>query len=127
GEKVSTWEGFIEVATAASAAGKFVCDSAGSILTLGNNQDGFAYFEKSGDEVIPTVDTPELKENFTRAVEFANNKLCANVVPGSPEWSAAAAQGTLVGFTGPVYNQNGLKKAVTDSVGQWRVTVTPGG
>lgn len=127
GEKVSSWEGYIEVATAAAKAGKFACDAASSVLTLGNNQDGFAYFERSGDQVVPAVDTPELKENFTRAIDFVNADLCANVVPGSPEWSAAAAQGNLVGFTGPIYNQNGLKRAVTDSAGQWRVTYTPGG
>jgi cellobiose transport system substrate-binding protein len=127
GEKVATWEGYVEVASAAAKAGKFACDAASSVLTLGNNQKGFAYFQRQGDQVVPAVDTPELKENFIRAITFVNDGLCANVVPGSPEWSAAAAQGTLIGFTGPIYNQNGLKRAVTDSVGQWRVTATPGG
>lgn len=127
GEQVATWEGYVELAAAAVAAGKFVCDAASSVLTLGNNQVGFAYFQQEGDQVVPAIDTPELKQSFTRAIEFVNDGLCANVVSGSPEWSAAAAQGTLVGFTGPIYNQNGLKRAVTDSAGQWRITQTPGG
>ena len=127
GEQVSTWDDYIEVAAAAAEASKFACDAASSVLTLGNNQAGFAYFAREGEEVVPAVDTPELKANFTRSIDFVNDGLCANVVPGSPEWSAAAAQGTLVGFTGPIYNQNGLKRAATDSAGQWRVTSTPGG
>lgn len=127
GEQVATWDGYLELARAVAATGRFACDEPASVLTLGNNQKGFAYFAKNGAEVVPTVDTPVLEENFLRAAEFATGGLCANVTPGSPEWNAAASQNSLVGFTGPIYNQNGLKESVTDSVGQWRVTTTPGG
>jgi hypothetical protein len=37
----------------------------------------------------------------------------------------SGSSGHLCWLHRPIYNQNGLKKAVTDSVGQWRVTVTP--
>lgn len=127
GERVATWDGYRELARAVAATGRFVCDEPASVLTLSNNQVGFSYFEKTGDDVVPIVDSPVLSENFLRAGEFASEKLCANVTPGTPEWNAAAAQNTLVGLTGPIYNQNGLKESVAESAGRWRVTSTPGG
>ncbi len=127
GRQVATWDGYLDLARAVAATGRFVCDEPASVLTLSNNQKGFAYFADNGAGPEATVDAPVLRENFLRAAEFASGGLCANVTPGSPEWNAAAAQDSLVGFTGPIYNQNGLKQSVTDSIGQWRVTTTPGG
>ncbi len=126
-DAVGSWEQYRELAEAAAANGQFVCDHAGQVYQSRIAQNGYAYFERSGDAEVNIVDSPISHDAFLAAAQLAQDGLCANAEPYTPEFNAALTQESIIGFIGPAWEDGLLKSAGELQTGSWRVATVPGG
>ncbi|MEV5069732.1 extracellular solute-binding protein [Microbacterium sp. LMI12-1-1.1] len=124
---IDSWDAYRELATAAAGAGSFVCDHAGQVYQARLAQEGYAYFEQEDGEDVNIVDSPISHDAFVETASLAQDGLCANAEPYTPEFNAALTQEDIVGFVGPAWEDGLLKSAGELQSGNWRVTTVPGG
>lgn len=125
--EVDSWEAYRELAESAAAAGSFVCDHAGQIYQARLAQEGYAYFELEDGEDVNIVDSPVSRDAFVESAALAQDDLCANAEPYTPEFNAALTQEDIVAFVGPAWQDGLLKSAGEQQSGNWRITSVPGG
>lgn len=125
--EVSTWDAYRDLAETAAKSGSFVCDHAGQVYQSRLNQNGYAYFESKDGEDVSIADSPISHDAFVETAALAQDGLCANAEPYTPEFNAALTQEDIVGFVGPAWEDGLLKEAGAEQSGQWRVTTVPGG
>lgn len=126
-EQVDSWEAYRELAEAAAATGQYVCDHAGQNYQARLGQHGYAYFEQQDGEPVNAVDSPISRDAFVESAALAQDGLCTNTEPYTPEWNAAMTQDDIVGFVGPAWEDGILQSAGEQQSGSWRVTTVPGG
>lgn len=125
---LDTWDAYRELAEKASGAGTYVCDHAGQTYQARLAQEGYAYFEPGADgQDVNVVDSPVSHDAFVASAELAQDGLCADAEPYTPEFNAALTQESIVGFVGPAWEDGLLKSAGEKQAGRWRVTGVPGG
>lgn len=126
-EAVDSWDTYRELAEAAAAAGSFVCDHAGQVYQARLAQNGYAYFALEDGQEVNIVDSPISRDAFVESAALAQDGLCANAEPYTPEFNAALTQEKIAGFVGPAWEDGLLKSTGELQAGNWRVTTVPGG
>lgn len=126
-EALADWDTYKEFAETARENDKYLCDSASQVLNLQGQQQGYQWFQNDNGTIVNDFDNPINRETYDYAVEWANNGLCANVAPYTPEWNAAVTQKSLIGFIAPSYEMGILKPAAEADAGSWRTADPVGG
>ncbi|GAA5202891.1 ABC transporter substrate-binding protein [Microbacterium jejuense] len=124
---VDSWDAYRELAQAAAASGSFVCDHAGQVYQARLAQEGYAYFALEDGKDVNIVDDADAHDAFVESAALAQDDLCADAEPYTPEFNAALTQEDIVGFVGPAWEDGLLKSAGELQSGKWRVTTVPGG
>ncbi|WP_162606475.1 ABC transporter substrate-binding protein [Jiangella asiatica] len=125
--EIDSWEAYRELAEATAATGQYVCDHAGQVYQARLAQQGYAYFEQQDGEAVNAVDSPISHDAFVESAALAQDGLCTNTEPYTPEWNAAMTQEDIVAFVGPAWEDGLLQSAGEQQSGAWRVTTVPGG
>lgn len=125
--EVDTWDAYRELAQQAADEDVYVCDHAGQNYQAMLAQNGYAYFALEDGQESNVVDSPVSHDAFVGSAALAQDGLCANTEPYTPEFNAALTQEKIVGFVGPAWEDGLLKSAGEQQAGDWRVTAVPGG
>ncbi|SEE69874.1 ABC transporter substrate-binding protein [Ruania alba] len=125
--EIDSWEAYRDLASEAAAEGVYVCDHAGQVHETRLNQNGYGYFALEDGEEVNIVDSPVSHDSFVFAADLAQDGLCADAEPYTPEFNAALTQEQVVGFVGPAWQDGLIRSAGEQQAGQWRVTRLPGG
>lgn len=122
-----SWEDYRALAETAAESGQFVCDHAGQVYQSRLAQEGYAYFAQEDGEDVNIVDSPISHDAFVESAELAQDGLCANAEPYTPEWNAAVTQEKIVGFVGPAWEDGLLQSTGEKQSGLWRIATVPAG
>ena len=124
---IDSWDAYRELATAMSESGTFACDHAGQVYQARLAQNGYAYFENEDGDDVNIIDSPISHDAFVESAALAQDGLCSNTEPYTPEFNAALTQEDIAAFVGPAWEDGLLKSAGEKQSGLWRVTTLPGG
>ncbi|MGF6823822.1 cellobiose transport system substrate-binding protein [Microbacterium sp. ZKA21] len=124
---IDSWDAYRELATTMAETGVYACDHAGQVYQARLAQNGYAYFENEDGEDVNVVDSPISHDAFVESAALAQDDLCANTEPYTPEFNAALTQEDIAAFVGPAWEDGLLKSAGEQQAGNWRVTTLPGG
>lgn len=123
-EKVSTWDGYVEVLTTLKEeANAYAVSSIKDAFSGEINKLDQRYFDET-DSFIG--DQKHIKEVWNRSIELDKKGLVlGNIEEQSQEWNAAINNGELVGYDGPVWAKDILMDATPDTEGKWKVSRSP--
>lgn len=129
GELWPTWEEYLEVADAFTAAKpdvKFV-DAAQNVYKAILDQTEEGYFAKADDSFIGDTN-PKVKQAFELAASLGEKKQTGALAPFSQDWNVALKQASFATTTCPAWALALIKAGAGDeAAGKWDVAAAPGG
>ncbi|SIS11112.1 ABC transporter substrate-binding protein [Microbacterium sp. RURRCA19A] len=125
-----TWDEYAAAAKAVSQArpgtylGTF--DAAGSAWFASlTQQGGGSWYGSDGEAWDVTIDSAENQKVTSFWGDLVASKAVDTTPMFTPEWNAALAAGTQIGWTAPVWGAGVLASNAPDTAGKWGVTALP--
>ncbi|WP_448003378.1 ABC transporter substrate-binding protein [Agromyces bauzanensis] len=125
-EMWSTWDGFIEMGEAYTAATgqPFVDNVETTVFFAAVNQVTEKYYSPDGELIFDS--NPEVEEAFQVAVDTYEAGISAGIAAWSSGWAPGKANGAFAVTTAPSWILSGLKNDAPDTEGKWRIASIPG-
>lgn len=129
-EPPQTWEAFAEAAKAVRAADStkylthFASSDPGTFAAL-THQVGAQWWSLNGDQWTVDINSEPAKQVAQYWQDLVAEDAVASMQTFSPEWGAAIANGTLLGFISAVWAPPLIENLAPDTKGQWGVVPLP--
>ena len=125
-EMWSTWDGFIEMGTAYTAATgqPFVDNVETTVFFATVNQVSEKYYSDDGELIFDS--NPQVEEAFQVAVDTYEAGISAGIAAWSSGWAPGKANGAFAVTTAPSWILSGLKNDAPETEGKWRIASIPG-
>lgn len=129
-EPPKTWEAFAEAAKAVRAADStkylthFASSDPGTFAAL-THQVGAQWWALNGDQWTVDINSEPAKQVAQYWQDLVAEDAVASMQTFSPEWGAAIANGTLLGFISAVWAPPLIENLAPDTKGQWGVVPLP--
>ena len=129
-EPPQTWEAFAEAAKAVRAADStkylthFASSDPGTFAAL-THQVGAQWWSLNGDQWTVDINSEPAKQVANYWQDLVADNAVASMQTFSPEWGAAIANGTLLGFISAVWAPPLIENLAPDTKGQWGVVPLP--